>query len=70
MEVSLEQAIEIHAKALKGTHGKWAPVKARARAAQLAASGDHEGHTVWQRVAEAANAMLHEETLNAPKTEA
>lgn len=70
MAVSLEQAIEIHAKALKSTHGRWAPVKARFRAAQLAESGDHEGRVVWERVAEVADSMLQQEALKAPKTEA
>ena len=66
MDVSLEQAIEIHAKVLKRIHGHWAPAKARNWAAQLAASGDHEGHLVWQKVAEVAVAMLQREPPNDP----
>ncbi len=51
MKVSLDQAIEIHAKALKHRFGKRAAVLAQERAQHCAARGDDEGHDVWQRVA-------------------
>jgi hypothetical protein len=61
--VSLEQAIEIHAKALVSRHKHAAPVKAREHACLLKANGDHEGHDVWLRVAKAAlllsTSLLH-----------
>jgi hypothetical protein len=61
MEVSLEQAIEIHAKVLKRIHGHKAPLKARRTADERALSGDHEGCHVWLKVADAAAAMLSQE---------
>jgi hypothetical protein len=57
MKVSLDQAIEIHAKALRHRHGTRAPLLAREKAHHCNASGDHEGHTVWQRVAAMAEAF-------------
>ncbi len=57
MEVSLEQAIEIHAKVLKHIHGKKAPFDARKKANQLAAAGDQDGYRVWLRVSEAAEKL-------------
>ena len=58
MNVSLDQAIEIHAKVLKYRSGTGAPRVARKIARECAASGDHEGHGVWQRVAEVAETLL------------
>jgi hypothetical protein len=57
MNVSLDQAIEIHAKALKHRFGKRAALLAQERAQHCAARGDDEGHDVWQRVA-AVSGML------------
>jgi hypothetical protein len=71
MNVSLEQAIQIHAKALVSRHKHAAPAKAREHAGLLKANGDHEGHDVWLRVADAAEelaafllggALLHQAT--------
>ena len=58
MEVTLDRAIEIHAKVLKRVHGHRAPQNARDRAAELAAAGDREGHHVWLKVADAAAELL------------
>jgi hypothetical protein len=58
MEVTLEQAIEIHAKALKWRSGHAAPHKARKIAQELAQAGDHDGHQVWLKVGEIAEALL------------
>lgn len=52
MEVSLEEAIAIHARVLWVRHRDKAPAKARDRALLLKRNGDHEGHEVWLRVAE------------------
>ena len=60
MEVTLEQAIEIHAKALKRRCGHDAPIKARTIAQELAQAGDHEGHQVWLKVGDIAEALLKE----------
>jgi hypothetical protein len=60
MEVSLDQAIEIYAKAMKRWSGRHAPRKAREKAEQLAREGDHEGHLVWIRVSEVAEALILE----------
>jgi len=57
MEISLQQAIEIHAKALRAHRGPHAPSVARHRARQLADAGDHEGHEVWQKVAAVAETL-------------
>lgn len=51
MNVSLDQAIEIHAKALKHRFGKRAALLAREKAHHCARRGDEEGRIVWQRVA-------------------
>jgi hypothetical protein len=59
MNVSLDQAIEIHAKALKHRFGHRAAVLAKEKAHHCAARGDDEGHSVWRRVAVVAE-MLSE----------
>ena len=56
--VSLDQAIEIHAKALKHRFGVRAPLVAREKAHHCRSSGDHEGHAVWRKVAAVAEALL------------
>jgi hypothetical protein len=57
MEVSLEQAIEIHAKVLNRIHGKKASSDARKKANQLAEAGDQDGYRVWMKVGEAAERL-------------
>lgn len=52
MNISLEQAIEIHAKALRVSHGRKAEHYARERAQSCQRHGDAEGDEVWNRVAE------------------
>jgi hypothetical protein len=47
MNVALNQAIEIHAKALKYRFGNRAPLLAQEKAHHCAAQGDDEGHSVW-----------------------
>ena len=51
MNVSLDQAIEIHARALKHRFGDRAALLAEERAHDCAAQGDVEGRAVWLRVA-------------------
>jgi len=60
MNISLDQAIEIHAEALRRRHGGKAPNHARRQAARMKSFGDHEGHAVWLRVAERAEFLLSE----------
>lgn len=60
MDVSLEQAIEIHARVLMHRLECEAPAKARERAADLQRVGDKEGHDVWLSVASAAERLLSE----------
>jgi len=68
MNVSLDQAIHIHARALKGRAGKKSPLLARMRAQALKEQGDMEGFRVWTQVGEqaallvAAQAAVEEET--------
>ena len=52
MNISIEQAIEIHAKTLRVSHGRKAESYARARAASCKRQDDHEGDDVWSRVAD------------------
>ncbi len=58
MQVSLDEAIEIHAKVLAYRYGDRAPSLARDKADRLQAAGDGEGRVVWQRVAVVAEALL------------
>jgi hypothetical protein len=57
MNVSLDQAIEIHAKALKHRFGNRATLLAQERARHCAAKGDDEGCAVWLRVATVAGML-------------
>ena len=54
MRVTLDQAIEIHAKTLKYRFGRRAPALANEKA-------NCEGHGVWRRVAAAAEALWRKE---------
>jgi hypothetical protein len=58
MNVSLEQAIEIHARALVGRVSDRAPLTARQYADAKRNCGDFEGYEVWLRVALAAEQLL------------
>jgi hypothetical protein len=60
MKVSLEQAIEIHARALVRKHRDKAPCNARSYAAAREDCGDHEGYGVWLGVAAEAERILKE----------
>jgi hypothetical protein len=57
VRVTLDQAIEIHAKAMKYRFGKRASFLAEEQADRCLASGDREGHGVWRRVAAMAKAI-------------
>jgi hypothetical protein len=58
MNVSLDQAIEIHAKVLRHRFSDQAPLLAQAKANSCSASGHHEGKTVWLQVAAVAETLL------------
>ncbi len=58
MNISLEQAIEIHARALVTNFCERAPVTARRYAAARRDCGDLGGFDVWLAVALAAEQML------------
>ena len=60
MNISLDQAIEIHAEVLRRQHNRRAPDWAREWAVEMKSLGDHEGHAVWLRVAECAELLLSE----------
>jgi hypothetical protein len=66
MNVSLDQAIEIHAKALRYRFGSQAPVLAKEKAGHCSSSGDHEGATVWLRVAAEVEALLRRNEQRQP----
>jgi hypothetical protein len=57
MNVSLIQAIEIHARALKYRFGDRAALLAEEKAHDCAARGDDEGRTVWLQVAAVAGKL-------------
>ena len=57
MNVSLAQAIEIHAKALKYRFGDRAALLAEEKAHHCAEQGDDEGYAVWLRVAAVAGML-------------
>ena len=58
MNVSLTQAIEIHAKALKHRFGKRAALLAEEKADHCAAQGDYEGYAVWAESRRSPNASI------------
>ena len=58
MNVSLDQAIDIHARALKGRAGKRSALLAKLRAEALREQGDLEGFHVWMKVGEQAARLL------------
>ena len=58
MDISLDEAIHIHARALKGRAGGNSPMLARLRAGDLRDKGDLEGFRVWTRVGEQAELLL------------
>ena len=58
LHVSLDQAIDIHAKALTYRYGLTAPQRARLRGRDCSANGDREGHVVWDKVAAIAEQLL------------
>jgi hypothetical protein len=62
MDVSLDQAIEIHARVLKRWHRDRAPREAHTRALECKTAGDVEGHHVWTRVAKTCEALGAVET--------
>jgi hypothetical protein len=61
MQISLAQAIEIHAKALNFHYGKCAAENARKYAVASGERGDRQGVEVWLEVAEAAERLLRDE---------
>ena len=62
MNVSLDQAIEIHARALRYRFGKRAALEAEEKAYHCAARGDDDGRAVWQRVAAVAETLPEPES--------
>jgi hypothetical protein len=69
MNISLDEAINIHARALKGRAGRHSPRLAQARAQSLMDQGDLEGFSVWMRVGEQA-ALLLEAQVDAEREQA
>ncbi len=67
MQVSLEEAIHIHAKALAARKRQKAPAIAREEAERLLRIGDLEGHQVWMAVAEKSLLLLHSDELKVPQ---
>jgi hypothetical protein len=60
VNVSLNQAIEIHAKVLAHRFGDRAPLLAQEKAHHCSVSGDNEGHAVWLQVAAVAEMLIKE----------
>jgi hypothetical protein len=61
MNVSLDQVIDINAKALTYRCGRRAPHQARLRGRDCSANGDRQGHFVWERVATPPERLLNTE---------
>jgi hypothetical protein len=61
MQISLDEAINIHGRALKSRLGVSAVPSSRERAARCRAKGDFEGETVWLRVVEAIQELRDED---------
>jgi hypothetical protein len=57
LNVTLHQAIEIHAKALRHRFGDRPSALAHEQAKACSTQGDHEGHAVWLRVAAVAKML-------------
>ncbi len=51
MNITIDQAIEIFARGMRYRKGRDASRSARQEAQRLLASGDLEGHDVWNKVA-------------------
>lgn len=62
MKISLEEAIEIHARALVRRHRDEAPANARDYASQRKRHGDSEGYDIWLGVAATAQRLLKEKS--------
>jgi hypothetical protein len=69
MNVTLDQTIEIHARALRYRFGNRAALLAKEKAHHCATRGDDEGRAVWQRVAAVAG-MLPEARGQRPSVDA
>lgn len=69
MSISLEQAIEIHARVLARKHDKDGSPRARERAHALKMVGDHEGYNVWLTVAQVAEQILNKTQTSMPAPE-
>ena len=66
MYVSLEQAIEIHGRALKHRKGAAAgAATAQEQASRCKAKGDDEGFEIWSRVSEAVVRLQQQSELTA-----
>jgi hypothetical protein len=61
MQISLNEAIDIHVKVLKKRHGKAAIISSRQWAANCRALGDFEGEQVWLRVVAAIQQLFDED---------
>jgi hypothetical protein len=50
--VTQDEAIEMYARMFRARHGRAASKLARKTALSLESKGDHEGHDVWNEVAD------------------
>jgi hypothetical protein len=53
MQISLDEAIDIHAKVQRARYGSGAAASSKRRAARCKCVGDLDGERVWLRVADA-----------------
>lgn len=63
MNISLEQAIEIHARVLRYRVGRGAAELAGERAKSCDAHGDREGYEIWLRVRAAIELLREREPV-------
>ena len=61
MQISLNEAIDIHAQVLKIRQGEVAINSSKERAAQCKTAGDLEGEQVWLRVVAGVRYLLDED---------
>jgi len=66
MQITLEEAIEIHARVLTGRFQGGAADSARLYAQSRKGMQDLEGYAVWQRVADTAERLLEKTKERAP----
>lgn len=64
MNITLDESIEIYARAMRSWFGSDAPEEARSKAERARENGDEEGFDVWSKVAEIAATVSDQPRAN------